>query len=118
MTKAYAYVALGAAAILAACANPFAASADAPCTRELGVRFTPGDTTIAVGQAFTAAVHLSSCGGREQLSDVVTWSAQDTTVVSVDPTAGLVTGRALGETRLQATGATYGLVGGPRVVVR
>jgi uncharacterized protein YjdB len=84
---------------------------------ELGVRYVPGDPSIAVGESFTASVQLSSCGGREHPSDIFTWRARDTTVVTVDSTTGRVTGRAPGQTWVEATGRTYGFVGGPRVTV-
>lgn len=87
------------------------------CTAELRVHLVPADTTIAVSQAFTASVALSTCGGRQQLSDTFTWRSQDVAVVSVDSTTGRVTGRGPGETWVQATGQRYGLVDGPRVVV-
>ncbi len=106
----YPFLTWAAPVLLAACADPI-------CTMELGIRYVPGDTTIAVGQSFTASVALSSCGGREHPSDVFTWRAQDTTVVTVDSKTGRVTGRAPGETWVEATGQTYGFVGGPHVVV-
>lgn len=62
------------------------------CTRELRTRFSPADTTIQVGQGFQASVQLSSCGGAEQLSDLVTWRAEDSTVATVDGQSGRVVG--------------------------
>lgn len=105
---------------LAACGDlaPASETLTGACTRELRVHLTPADTTIKVAETFTAAVALSSCGGREQLTDTFTWRAKDPDVVTVDLTTGRVTGRAPGETRLEITGRRYGLVGGPRVVVR
>ena len=98
---------------LASCSD----SVGTDCTLELRVQYQPPDTTIIVGQSFTASVALSSCGGREKLSDNFAWHAQDSAVVVVDAVAGRVTGRAPGETRVDATGAYYGPVGSLRAAV-
>lgn len=106
--------------LLAACAvvAPDGPSLTGFCTRELRVHLAPTDTTILVDETFTATVALSSCGGRQQLWDTFTWRARDPAVVTVDSNAGTVTGRAPGETWLEITGRYYGMVGGPRVIVR
>ena len=87
------------------------------CTRELLVSLVPADTTIVVGESFTASVALSSCGGRQHLSDTFVWEARDSTVVSVNSATGRITGRSPGETWVYATGDSYGTVGGSYVVV-
>jgi hypothetical protein len=87
------------------------------CTRELRVDLRPVEQTITVGHAFTATVELSSCGGRERLSDSFTWQAQDPAVVSVDAAAGRITGKAAGETLVEVSGQKYGRVGAVRVIV-
>src|SRR5437867_663648 len=74
------------------------------CTRELRVRFSPSDTTVLSGQAFTSSVQLSSCGGAEILSDVVSWHSENPAVATVDSLAGRVTGRSPGARRISATG--------------
>jgi len=88
------------------------------CTDELRIALAPRDTAVAVGEGFTPAVALSSCGGRNRLVDTFTWVARDPAVVSVDPATGRTTGRAPGETAVEVSGARYGRVGAVRVVVR
>jgi len=88
------------------------------CTLELGARFTPADTAIQVGQSFQPSVQLSSCGGKQQLNDVISWHAEDPAVASVDGRSGRVAGQAVGTTRILASGAHYGSVGGLQVAVR
>ena len=88
------------------------------CTRELGARFAPADTTIEVGQSFQASVRLTSCGGKQQLADVITWRAEDSAVATVDGRIGRVAGHVPGTTRVLATGERYGPVGGLQVSVR
>ena len=87
------------------------------CTLELRVDLRPPEQTIAVGQAFTATVELSSCGGRERLTDRFTWQARDPAVVDVDAATGRITGRAPGETLVEVVGRKYGRVGAVRVTV-
>ena len=83
------------------------------------VRFGSTDHTLAVGESFTAIVHVSgsSCGGTEPIGDIVTWAAEDATIVRVDASTGRTTGLRPGETRVQATGQRYGSVGSVRVIV-
>lgn len=87
------------------------------CTTELGARYTPADTGILVGQSFTPAVHLTSCGGSQILFDKFTWQSENPSVASVDSRTGRVVGQAAGETRITATGEKYGPTGGLRVAV-
>ena len=93
------------------------ASPGSVCTRELRVDLRPVEQTITVGQTFTATVELSSCGGRERLTDSFTWQAQDPTIVEVDAAAGRITGKAPGVTLVEVSGRQYGRVGGVRVTV-
>ena len=90
----------------------------AACTQELRIHFTPAETTLVVGQAFTPSVELASCGGTQRLTDVYVWKVEDQGVASVNSATGRVTGRAPGETVVVATGARYGQLRGVRVVVR
>ena len=99
--------------VLAACSE----TSPTACTSELRVSLAPVDTAIVVGQSFTASVALSSCGGRQHLSDSVVWRADDTLVVVVNSTVGRVTGRAPGQTLVEATGHTYQWLGAIRVLV-
>ena len=87
------------------------------CPADLRVKFTPADTTIAVGQHFTAQVALSGCGGTQTLVDEITWTSESPGIASAQQTTGFVTGVAAGDTRILATGRTYGAVGGIHVVV-
>lgn len=89
------------------------------CTDELRTDLQPrGEQQITVGTGFTATIALSTCGGRERLSDTFTWAARDTLVVRVDPATGRVTGRAPGSTSVDVRGARYGAVGTIPVTVR
>lgn len=107
-------VALGTiGAALPGCDDPITA-----CTRELRIALAPRDTTIAVGESFLATVALSSCGGREHVTDTFTWTTRDPAVAEVDPTTGRVTGRAPGTTAVEVSGAHYGRLGALGVTVR
>ena len=105
------------ASVLAGCSSP----SDA-CDGALGVTLRPVDTTLVVGQQFTPQALLSKCQ-----PNTSAWSAQDTTIVRVDPQSGLTTAIAPGRTQLSVTFAwstgradvvTYGRVLGPTVTVR
>jgi hypothetical protein len=87
------------------------------CTRELRVGLSPAEQTITVGQTFGVTVELSSCGGRERLSDSFVWQVQDPAIVEVDPARGRITGKAPGETLVEVSGRKYGRVGAVRVTV-
>jgi hypothetical protein len=88
------------------------------CADDLRLLPVPGDTTVAVGQQFTARLQLSTCGGRRQISDALEWSTLDSSVVKVDRKTGVVTGVTAGRTRLMATSATYGSLPAGYVTVR
>jgi len=87
------------------------------CTLELRPQYAPADTTILVGQGFTASVRLSSCGGSRVFSDVFTWQSQDSSIARVDSRTARVVARAPGETLITASGQKYGSVGGLHVTV-
>jgi hypothetical protein len=82
------------------------------CTDELRVHFAPADTSILVGQGFTAAVQLATCGGAVRLSDAFLWQSENTAVATVDAQSGQVVARSPGDTRITAKGERYGSVGG------
>ena len=86
-------------------------SADGPtsCTRELRLTYSPHDTAIAVGDRFTASVALSSCGGRERLSDTITFQSSDTTVAGVGTQTGTIVGMRPGTASITASAAYYGV---------
>jgi len=82
------------------------------CTDELRVHFTPADTSILIGQVFTASVQLASCGGAVRLSDAFVWQSENAAVATVDAQSGEVVARGPGQTRITANGERYGSVGG------
>jgi len=82
------------------------------CTDELRVHFTPADTSILIGQVFTASVQLASCGGAGRLSDAFVWQSENAAVATVDAQSGEVVARGPGLTRITANGERYGSVGG------
>ena len=99
-----ALAAIAAAALLAACDIT---DANINCTSELGVHVTPvSDTTIAVGDDFPVTVQLTSCGGRQQLSDAYSLKADDTSVVTVSGMT--VSAASAGTTRVWIDGERYG----------
>jgi len=87
------------------------------CTRELIVALHPRDTTITVGESFTASVGLATCGGRFAVSDTFVWRAQDSLIVAVDSAIGRITGRSPGETWVEVIGNDVGAVDACHVVV-
>ena len=97
----------------AGCSSPSEACGDA-----LGITRRPADTTLTVGQQFSPQILLSRCRGTVPVFDSFVWSAQDTTIVRVDPRTGLTTAIAPGHTQLSVKGATYGPILGPTVTVR
>ena len=96
-----------------------ACSAVSPtCTRELGVHLSPSAATIAVGESITGSVTLTSCGGREQLTDTIRWQLADTAVVRVDSVTGRITGVHTGSATVGVRGVHYGELGAMAVAVR
>jgi hypothetical protein len=89
----------------------------AACTRELSVQITPADTTITLGASFLPSLRLSTCGGSEQLEDVITWRSEDPTVAQVAPSDGRITGTGVGTVHIVATGQRFGPLGGLAVFV-
>ena len=87
------------------------------CTDELRVHFTPADTSIVVGQRFTASVRLATCGGAVGLSDVFMWQSENAAVATVDAQSGQVVAQSPGVARITAKGARYGSVGGVLISV-
>jgi hypothetical protein len=87
------------------------------CFRELTVKFNPTDTSIVIGQRFTATVRLSTCNGTQMLTDTITWRADNSSVASVDSTSGQVLGSAPGQTLIFASGQRYHELGSLSVVV-
>jgi len=92
------------------CRDPFA------CTRELRFDVTPRATSIAVGQSFVGSMSLSSCGGREKLTDTFIWRSDSPQVASVDAT-GRVRGLATGAATVTVESVGYGATGSIQVTV-
>lgn len=87
------------------------------CTDELRVQLTPRDTAVSVGSAFTAAVALSTCGGRQPLADTFTFASTNAAAASVDAATGRVTAVGAGQADIVVTGDRYGQVGRIRLTV-
>ncbi len=68
------------------------------CTQEYTTVLGPGDTTIAVGQSFTARGKALTCGGRQQIQTTFVWAATDSGIVRVDSLTGQITGASVGRT--------------------
>ena len=88
------------------------------CDTVLGVTTVPQSVTLTVGQTVLATVSLTGCGGRRELVDTFEWVADDTAVVSVEMTSGLITARQPGSTIVAAIGQRYGRVTEIPVTVR
>ena len=112
LTRLACLIAFG--ALLAACNL----SSIISCTDELGMRPEPGAATLSVGQSVSVRVKLTTCGGAKSVSDVITWTADDTAVVRVDGQVGRVTGRSPGVTYVMGTGERYGSVAWIPVTVK
>lgn len=68
-----------------------------------------GPQQLAVGQSLTARLtYTGGCAGgaRTRLTDTITWTARDTTVVRVEAATGLITGRAPGSTVVVGQGTS------------
>ena len=101
-----------AAAVLGACQFPTRA-----CTDDLRIHLAPNDTTIRVGTSFQPRADLRGCSGRQQLSDRFTWKPSDPAIVASDPTTGSLTGLAVGDVQIAASGERFGRLGTIHVVV-
>jgi hypothetical protein len=87
------------------------------CTQELRILLAPRETTLAVGQSFTAILELSTCGGFVKLSDSFAWSARNPAVADVDPRLRRITAKAQGVTSIDVSGRRYGSLGSIQVSV-
>jgi len=88
------------------------------CDTVLGISYHPADTTIRVGESFHPVMNLTSCGGTKNLSPVLRYSADDTTVLQVDAIGGKITGRASGQTTAYVSADQYGIKAPVAVTVR
>ena len=99
--------------VLPACDQP-----TTDCTLELHYDVTPPSADIVVGGAFTGTMRLSSCGGREHLTDVFAWRSISPQIASVDSLTGRVVGQAPGQAIVTVHARYYGVDGWIPVTVR
>jgi uncharacterized protein YjdB len=88
------------------------------CSSQINQKFLPADTTIGVGEQFTAQVLVTTCDGRQILNSSPTWHSTDPAIASVDSLTGRVTGDGQGQTTITATGGFYTLKGNIPVTVK
>jgi len=81
------------------------------------VLLAPRDTTLVVGQAFTVALELSTCGGFVKLTDSFSWSARNRAVADVEAHSGRVAAKGPGVTSIDVSGQRYGSLGSIKVTV-
>jgi len=89
--------------------NTVACGRDIPtvCPADLQFKFSPHDTTIAAGEQFMASLAVFGCGGRDRLTDSVTFATSDPSVAVVGNTTGVVTGARPGDAVITATPRHY-----------
>lgn len=69
------------------------------CHHGISYEVTPEEVTLTIGESFEPIATMESCPeGRRQLQ--LHWSAEDPSVVTVDPESGVTTGVDPGSTRL------------------
>lgn len=101
------FATIAAAAIaLVGCSSNSPTGFGAACTDEIRISPTPGDTTLSVGQQYTAHIALSTCGGKVPITAALTWSVEDSVVAKVDATNGVVTALSPGKSQIFATNLT------------
>ena len=88
------------------------------CDADLQARVVPAVRTLRVGESFTPSTRFLGCGGTEPLADAITWSAQDSTIVRVDPRSGRTLALRPGQTRVIPTGRRYGSLVSVEVTVQ
>jgi hypothetical protein len=96
--------------------NACSPSLDA-CTTELRTEVQPRDIRLNVSESVQASVELSTCGGKQKLSDIFTWASQNERVATVEASTGLVTALSVGETVIKVTGKDYGDIGAINVSI-
>jgi hypothetical protein len=77
------------------------------CPADLGVKLTPRDTTIGVGDQFQAQLTLLLCGGKTA-SDSLTWTSSDIDIAVVGAHTGIVIGVRPGTAFISVSGKLYG----------
>jgi hypothetical protein len=87
------------------------------CPVELEIGVTPHDTTITIGQSFTAKLlSITTCPSVDTTVVAAHWKASDTLVVNLDTLTGRVTGRSPGNASVVSSLAS-GFVGPLTVTV-
>jgi len=84
----------------------------------LGWDPTPRDTTVFVGQQFTATIRVLHCGDQRELHPTLTWASMDSLVVRVNPQTGVVKAVGVGTARLVVNAEGFGLLPATIVSVR
>jgi hypothetical protein len=79
------------------------------CTSDLRWSVEPIESTLRVGQGFTAKAEAFGCGGRDRLPVDMRWSSSDAAVISVEERSGRVV--AVGTGRAQVSGQDLGRYG-------
>jgi hypothetical protein len=87
------------------------------CTTELRIDVQPRDIRLNVSESVQASVELSTCGGKQKLSDIFTWASQNERIATVEASTGLVTALSVGETVIKVTGQVYGDIGAINVSI-
>src|SRR6187551_1649984 len=54
------------------------------CDADVRASWSPHSKELRVGESFTPSVEFLGCGGTEPLSEVVTWTSDDSTVAAID----------------------------------
>lgn len=101
-----------------ALADTFGLTVAVTCTAELRVQVSPFDPVLMVGERFIPTLTMSTCGGKVTVTDVLTWSAHDPSIVSVHPVTGETVALRAGVTGVRAHGQRHGWVGSILVTVR
>ncbi len=80
------------------------------CPDDLRVTWTPADTTIAVGAAFTPRARLWGCAGTQELPSQFRWESVDSTILRADSASGRATGVRAGSTTLAGKDSHYSVI--------
>lgn len=100
------------AVAIAACSDPTTV-----CPNDLRLSVAPVDTTIASGEQLTVRAIILGCGGRQFLTDSVTWTSSDATVAVAGSRTGVVIGVNPGVATIHVTGKKYGTIGDAHITV-
>jgi hypothetical protein len=82
------------------------------CTVEIRAVVNPAVIPLLTGDRFTPTLSLTTCGGQVTMTNTIVWSADDPTVVSVNPVTGETLALSRGETVVRAYALGLGPPGG------